>query len=493
MKLNKLFIAVAAVGVLFSSCEQTFTPEPSPEAPANAQVVYFQTPNLTGVEVDPEANVTEYPIVIQRADSTDALTIGLTVNQNDQDVFNVPTSFTFAAGVGTDTLVVGLDAMEAGVTYQLVLALDPAVVNPYANGAENAICQLGITPIKWEAGVGIFHDMLVPADGLGIPATAWYVDYKIANMPDGSKKINVSAPYVKLPAGAEAVADADGIYDAFMFAGSPYASTAEDLVLNVSADNVVTFSIYYIGYDFGYGPVFGALHDGGTGVYTPGVSVTFPDGAMVVGEAGKPYAYANLSLYLTKEAYFEATAVEGIDAEVSDYEGTFALTATDATDAAIEETVNITSAEDEDGQYYTIEGIPTMDPLFGLFNEKSHMMHIPAQNAANITDEETGIEYEVVIYTMDSEGYTSTKDLILAYNEDGTISIDESSEVIGIVAVAFNTANEEEYFFVNKGCLNISLSSIATPEGIAPKLQKQHKALDITKMTPRKKIEFTSK
>ncbi|MBO5405010.1 MAG: hypothetical protein J6A13_03325 [Paludibacteraceae bacterium] len=491
MKLNKLFIAVAAVGVLFSSCEQTFTPEPSPEAPANAQVVYFQTPNLTGVEVDPEANVTEYPIVIQRADSTDALTIGLTVNQNDQDVFNVPTSFTFAAGVGTDTLVVGLDAMEAGVTYQLVLALDPAVVNPYANGAENAICQLGITPIKWEAGVGIFHDMLVPAGYSSVPVTAWYVDYKLANMPDGSSKLCVSAPYAKLPAGEDAVADADGIYDAFIYYF--YNTGAEDLMFYIDPNGVVKFNYYEIGCDFGYGSVFGALYDGGTGVYTPGVSVTFPDGAMVVGEAGKPYAYANLSLYLTKEAYLEATAVEGIDAEVSDYEGTFALTATDATGAAIEETVNITSAEDEDGQYYTIEGIPTMDPLFGLFNDKSHMMHIPAQNAANITDEETGIEYEVVIYTMDSEGYTSTKDLILAYNEDGTISIDESSEVIGIVAVAFNTANEEEYFFVNKGCLNISLSSIATPEGITPKLQKQHKALDITKMTPRKKIEFTSK
>ena len=491
MKLNKLFIAVAAVGVLFSSCEQTFTPEPSPEAPANAQVVYFQTPNLTGVEVDPEANVTEYPIVIQRADSTDALTIGLTVNQNDQDVFNVPTSFTFAAGVGTDTLVVGLDAMEAGVTYQLVLALDPAVVNPYANGAENAICQLGITPIKWEAGVGIFHDMLVPAGYSSVPVTAWYVDYKLANMPDGSSKLCVSAPYAKLPAGEDAVADADGIYDAFIYYF--YNTGAEDLMFYIDPNGVVKFNFYEIGCDFGYGSVFGALYDGGTGVYTPGVSVTFPDGAMVVGEAGKPYAYANLSLYLTKEAYLEATAVEGIDAEVSDYEGTFALTATDATGAAIEETIHIASAEDEDGQYYTIEGIPTMDPLFGLFNEKSHMMHIPAQNAANITDEETGVEYEVVIYTMDSEGYTSKKDLILAYNEDGTISIDESSEVIGIVAVAFNTANEEEYFFVNKGCLNISLSSIATPEGIAPKLQKQHKALDITKMTPRKKIEFTSK
>ena len=491
MKLNKLFIAVAAVGVLFSSCEQTFTPEPSPEAPANAQVVYFQTPNLTGVEVDPEANVTEYPIVIQRADSTDALTIGLTVNQNDQDVFNVPTSFTFAAGVGTDTLVVGLDAMEAGVTYQLVLALDPAVVNPYANGAENAICQLGITPIKWEAGVGIFHDMLVPSGYSSVPVTAWYVDYKIANMPDKSSKLCVSAPYAKLPAGEDAVADEDGIYDAFIYYF--YNTGAEDLMFYIDPNGVVTFNYYEIGCDFGYGSVFGALYNGGTGVYTPGVSVTFPDGAMVVGEAGTPYAYANLSLYLTKEAYLEATAVEGIDAEVSDYEGTFALTATDATGAAIEETVNITSAEDEDGQYYTIEGIPTMDPLFGLFNDKSHMMHVPAQNAANITDEETGIEYEVVIYTMDSEGYTSTKDLILAYNEDGTISIDESSEVIGIVAVAFNTANEEEYFFVNKGCLNISLSSIATPEGIAPKLQKQHKALDITKMTPRKKIEFTSK
>ena len=491
MKLNKLFIAVAAVGVLFSSCEQTFTPEPSPEAPANAQVVYFQTPNLTGVEVDPEANVTEYPIVIQRADSTDALTIGLTVNQNDQDVFNVPTSFTFAAGVGTDTLIVGLDAMEAGVTYQLVLALDPAVVNPYANGAENAICQLGITPIKWEAGVGIFHDMLVPAGYSSVPVTAWYVDYKIATLPDGSSKINVSAPYAKVPAGEDAVADADGIYDAFIYYF--YNTGAEDLMFYIDPNGVVTFNYYEIGCDFGYGSVFGALYKGGTGVYNPGVSVTFPEGAMVVGEAGTPYNYANFSLYFTKEAYLEATAVEAIDAEVSDYEGTFALTAIDATGAAIEETVNITSAEDEDGQYYTIEGIPTMDPLFGMFNEKSHMMHIPAQNGANITDEETGVEYEVVIYTMDSEGYTSTKDLILAYNGDGTISIDESSEVIGLVAVAFNTADENDYFFVNNGCLGMSLTGIDTPEGIAPKLAKQHKALDITKMTPRKKIAIASK
>ena len=491
MKLNKIFLAVATVGVLFSSCEQTFTPEPLVDAPENPQAVYFQTPDMTSVEVDPEANVTEYPIVIQRADSTEALTLNLLVNQNDQDVFNVPATFSFAAGVGTDTLVVGLDSMAAGVTYQLVLQLDPTVVNPYAAGAENAICQLAITPIKWEAGVGIYHDLLVPAGYSSVPVTAWYVDYKIATLPDGSSKINVSAPYAKVPAGEDAVADADGIYDAFIYYF--YNTGAEDLMFYIDPNGVVTFNYYEIGCDFGYGSVFGALYKGGTGVYTPGVSVTFPEGAMVVGEAGTPYAYANLSLYLTKEAYLEATAVEAIDAEVADYEGTFALTAIDATGAAIEETVNITSAEDEDGQYYTIEGIPTMDPLFGLFNDKSHMMHIPAQNAANITDEETGLEYEVVIYTMDSEGYTSTKDLILAYNGDGTISIDGSSEVIGLVAVAFNTVDENDYFFVNNGCLGMSLTGIDTPDGIAPKLAKQHKALDITKMTPRKKIAIAQK
>lgn len=491
MKLNKIFLAVATVGVLFSSCEQTFTPEPLVDAPENPQAVYFQTPDMTGVEIDPEANVTEYPIVIQRADSTEALTLNLLVNQNDQDVFNVPATFSFAAGVGTDTLVVGLDSMAAGVTYELVLQLDPTVVNPYAAGAENAICQLAITPIKWEAGVGIYHDLLVPAGYSSVPVTAWYVDYKIATLPDGSSKINVSAPYAKVPAGEDAVADADGIYDAFIYYF--YNTGAEDLMFYIDPNGVVTFNYYEIGCDFGYGSVFGALYKGGTGVYKEGVSVTFPEGAMVVGEAGTPYAYANLSLYLTKEAYLEATAVEAIDAEVADYEGTFSLTAIDATGAAIEETVNITSAEDEDGQYYTIEGIPTMDPLFGMFNEKSHMMHIPAQNGANITDEETGVEYEVVIYTMDSDGYTSTKDLILAYNGDGTISIDESSEVIGLVAVAFNTADENDYFFVNNGCLGMSLTGIDTPDGIAPKLAKKHKALDITKMTPRKKIAIASK
>ena len=134
-----------------------------------------------------------------------------------------------------------------------------------------------------------------------------------------------------------------------------------------------------------------------------------------------------------------------------------------------------------------------MDPLFGMFNEKSHLMHIPAQNSANIVDEETGIEYEVVIYTMDSEGSTSSQDLILAYNEDGTISIDESSNVIGVVAVAFSTVDENDYYFVNYGCLGMSLSSIDTPEGVAPKLVSKKPALDVRKFTPRKKIAFASK
>jgi hypothetical protein len=194
MKLNKLFLAVMTAGVLFTSCEQTFTPEPSPAAPANAQAVYFQTPDMTGMEIDPEANVTEYPIVIQRADSTETLTVALVVKQNDKEAYSVPSSFTFAAGVGTDTLLVGLNTMAAGVTYQLVLQLDPTVVNPYAVGAEDAICQLSITPIKWESGVGVYHDLLVPSGYSSIPVTAWYVDYKLVNLPDGRVKICVSAP-----------------------------------------------------------------------------------------------------------------------------------------------------------------------------------------------------------------------------------------------------------------------------------------------------------
>lgn len=477
MKLNKIFLAVATVGVLFSSCEQTYTPEPSPAAPANAIVAYFQTPDMTGVEVNPEDSISEYAIVVQRADSTGALTLGVVTLKNDNDVYNVPSSITFEAGALTDTLVVGINPMEAGVTYELQLQLDPQVVNPYAVGAEKAVCQLSITPIKWEPGVGVFHDLLIPADGLGIPATAWYVDYKIASMPDGSKKISVSAPYIKLPAGDEAVTDADGIYDAFMYAGSPYASTAEDLLFNVSADNVVTYSIYYVGYDFGYGPVFGALYNGGTGVYTPGVSVTFPDGAMVVGEAGTPYAYANFSLYLTKEAYLEATAVEAIDAEVTDYEGAFAMEAMNGMGETVTGDVQIASAENEDGHYYVINGISALGQIFGLFDEKTHLMHIPAQYGAPYTDEETGVVYDVTLYTLDSEGYTSVDDLIMAYNEDGTITIDESSKAIGVIALAENPNDEEDYFPLDMGTVGITLTPAEAPAAIQPKLAAKKEAL----------------
>lgn len=490
MKLNKLFLAVMTAGVLLSSCEQTFTPEPSPAVPANAQAVYFQTPDMTGLEIDPEANVTEYPIVIQRADSTAALTVSLVVLQNDKEVYSVPSSFTFGAGVGTDTLLVGLGAMDAGVTHSLTIQIDPTVVNPYAVGAENAICQLSITPIKWEAGVGIYHDLLVPSGYSSVPVTAWYVDYKLANLPDGSSKLCISAPYAKLPAGEKATPDADGIYDAFIHYA--YNTGAEDLMLYINADGVVTFSYYEIGCDFGYGSVFGALYKGGTGIYTPGVSVTFPEGAMVTGEDGTAYAYANFSFYLTKEAYLEATAVEAIDAEVSDYEGTFALNATDFEGTAVEETVVITSYEDEMGQYYAIEGIPSMNPVFGMFDAKSHLMHIPVQQIESIYDE-AGVEYEVMVYTLDSEGYTSTNDLVLAYNGDGTISLDASSKVIGMTAIAFSTVNEEEYFFLDDGYFNLAFTAAETPSEVAPKHIAKRNAIDVKQFAPRKRMEIARK
>ena len=480
-------------GVLLSSCEQTFTPEPSPAVPANAQAVYFQTPDMTGLEIDPAANVTEYPIVIQRADSTAALTVSLVVLQNDKEVYSVPSSFTFGAGVGTDTLLVGLGAMDAGVTHSLTIQIDPTVVNPYAVGAENAICQLDITPIKWEAGVGIYHDLLVPSGYSSVPVTAWYVDYKLANLPDGSSKLCISAPYAKLPAGgaeADATADADGIYDAFIYYA--YNTGAEDLMLYINADGVVTFNYYEIGCDFGYGSVFGALYKGGTGIYTPGVSVTFPEGAMVTGEDGTAYAYANFSFYLTKEAYLEATAVEAIDAEVSDYEGAFALSAIDFEGTAVEETVVITSYEDEMGQYYAIEGIPSMNPVFGMFDAKSHLMHIPVQQIESIYDE-AGVEYEVMVYTLDSEGYTSTNDLVLAYNGDGTISLDASSKVIGMTAIAFSTVNEEEYFFLDDGYFNLAFTAVETPSEVAPKHIAKRNTIDVKQFAPRKRMEIARK
>ena len=480
-------------GVLLSSCEQTFTPEPSPAVPANAQAVYFQTPDMTGLEIDPEANVTEYPIVIQRADSTAALTVSLVVLQNDKEVYSVPSSFTFGAGVGTDTLLVGLGAMDAGVTHSLTIQIDPTVVNPYAVGAENAICQLDITPIKWEAGVGIYHDLLVPSGYSSVPVTAWYVDYKLANLPDGSSKLCISAPYAKLPAGgaeADATADADGIYDAFIYFF--YNTGADDLTFYIDANGVVTFNYYEIGCDFGYGSVFGALYNGGTGIYTPGVSVTFPEGAMVTGEDGTAYAYANFSFYLTKEAYLEATAVEAIDAEVSDYEGTFALNATDFEGTAVEETVVITSYEDEMGQYYAIEGIPSMNPVFGMFDAKSHLMHIPVQQIESIYDE-AGVEYEVMVYTLDSEGYTSTNDLVLAYNGDGTISLDASSKVIGMTAIAFSTVNEEEYFFLDDGYFNLAFTAVETPSEVAPKHIAKRNTIDVKQFAPRKRMEIARK
>lgn len=490
MKLNKLFVAVMTAGVLFSACEQTFTPEPSPAAPENAKAVCFQTPDLTGVEIDPEAGVTEYAIVVERKDSVlDALTVGIVVLQNDNDVFTVPSSVSFAEGQATDTLKVGLGTMDAGITYNLTIQLESTVVNPYAEGAEAAICQLGITPIKWEAGVGIYHDLLVPSGYSSIPVTAWYIDYKIANMPDGTAKICVSAPYAKLPVGEQAAADADGIYDAFMYFG--YNTGADDLMLYVDADGVVTFNYYEIGCDFGYGSVFGALYQGGTGVYTPGVSVTFPDGAMVTGEDGTAYAYANFSLYMTKEAYLEATAVDAIEATVNDYAGTFAISAV-GLEGEYTDVISVTSVETEEGQLYVIENLAGMETIYGFFDEQSHLMHIPAQELGTYTVEETGAVYDLVLYTVTSDGGTSTKDLVLGYNGDGTVTIHETSETVGVVVVAFNQADENDYGFL-AASMNLSLTAVDAPAAASKKVAAMVESGKIVRAPQAKDLKLANK
>lgn len=467
MKLNKLFLAVATVGVLFSSCEQTYTPEPSPEAPTNAQVVYFQTPDMTGVEINPDDNVTECPVVLQRADSTEALTVKIVVTQNDNDAFTVPSSVTFAAGVATDTLMVGLNAMDAGVTYNLVMQLDPAVVNPYAVGAENAICQLGITPIKWEAGVGVFCGGLMSST-FSMPSTNWYVDYKIATLPDGSKRLRIIAPYTKLPAGEEIVTDENGIDDAFIYYMDALEPNSHDFMLYITPDNVVNFGELLLGHDWGYGAMC-AVQYKGAGVYTEGVSVTFPEGAIVFAMGADLYNYANFSLYLTKEAYLEATAVEAIEAEVSDYEGLFTANALGLDGSEVSNTITITSVETEEGQLYVIENLAGLETVYGFFDAETHLMHIPAQGVGTFTDETKGAVYDLVMYTVTNEGRTSINDLVLGYNGDGTITIHETSTTIGVAIVAFNQADESDSGIMG-GSLNISLTAQETPAAVSKKV-----------------------
>lgn len=117
-------------------------------------------------------------LTLTRENTESEATIELLVKQNDNDIFQIPESVTFASGVGSTTFDVTFPDAEIGVKYSLTLALKNDDVDPYQE-VTTATLDGSIQVVQWEPiGTGSlnsgFFEETIPCEIMKASHAAWY-------------------------------------------------------------------------------------------------------------------------------------------------------------------------------------------------------------------------------------------------------------------------------------------------------------------------------
>ena len=150
-KIKSIYILGLIIGlVAFIGCSEDDLIErtPSPEAPEGTQGVYFPTTNKKVFELMP-IEPTELTLTIARSISEGAVDVPLTQDVNDDNVFVVPASVSFAAGEKETTFKVTFPTAAEGVKYNLKLSVaGDQYINPYVEGVPYV--ETNVMRVKWE-------------------------------------------------------------------------------------------------------------------------------------------------------------------------------------------------------------------------------------------------------------------------------------------------------------------------------------------------------
>ncbi|SHJ01453.1 hypothetical protein SAMN05444280_10987 [Tangfeifania diversioriginum] len=351
MKINKLLIAISVlVALAVAACSEfEDTVEPSPAVPDGCQGVYFPASNTSAYELEP-TEPTQITITIAREVSSGAVEVPVNVEVNDEDVYNVPSSISFADGeTEVDFTVTFPDAGE-GTTYNLKLAVEgDEYVNPYASALPYVTTS--VTRIKWAA----VEEPMVYVDGTvayfyGVEALPMYVNAEKAEVT-GMTRYRFKNAYRVAPTGEwvgeeyEAIPDEDGIYDGFPYNYPGDFDENNDYYTIIEIDNA-TGEVFMYAHELGMawgdgmfsiGSVYNNLSDDKAsyplGTIVDGV-ITFPSNSLFVSEAeyndgGKYPASVPTYIYLTKDAFiaanlkiddFNDVEYEAIAGEVGEFE-----------------------------------------------------------------------------------------------------------------------------------------------------------------------------
>ncbi len=462
MKFNKIFLVAATLLLGLVACQDKVEWGKTPNN--NGVTVYFQVPDETGLEVEP-GTVTEHEIIVCRTDSAAALTLPIIVQENDGNVFDIPTEVTFEAGKSQAIIPISWPAdLTVGEEYGLIITFDSTVVSQY----QDIFYQFSITNVKYDFGKGVFVDGFWTGN-------AWYVDYKIANFANGSKQIVIMNPYA-VPSGAgEAVADEYGVYD---MNTDPLGVLEGDyqITIKVAPNGDAEILPTEVGLDYG-GSLMAAMffdfgYDDGYGKFSATDSAVVFDGNVGITD-GEGLYYFDFSLYLSQASYIVTLKPPFVlEAEESDYEGAFLLTCvSDGVKEAYTEPITITSYNDSIyGQYYYITGMPDNAEMIGYFSTSTHAMEIYPGVLGEV--EIGGAVFTSYLLTLidGEEGIAADEKakMQFAVNDDGTISLYKQSEALGYINYI---ENETDGTFINSGYTDFVLTPLH--QNVAP-MAPQH-------------------
>lgn len=148
MKYINKILSIFLMALVTVSCDndaEKYTP--GEQDPTGCQGMYFSTSKYMNI-VEVEPGITSTEIAITRLHSESAGTASLKVLNNQENVFVVPETVSFAAGEESTSVTISFPTVQEGNSYNLKLALEGDNVSLYADGYREM--QMNLNVVKWD-------------------------------------------------------------------------------------------------------------------------------------------------------------------------------------------------------------------------------------------------------------------------------------------------------------------------------------------------------
>ena len=452
--MSKIYLLGLLIGlVAFIGCSEDdlVKPTPSPEAPEGTQGVYFPKTNKSAFEFMP-VDPTEFELTIARSKSEGAVDVPLTQEVNDDNVFNVPASVSFAAGETEVKFKVTFPNAEEGTKYNLKLSVaGDQYVNPYVEGVPYV--ETYVTRVKWEA---LAKPMVFIEGGF---MTVWGGIDPVPVYVNAEKAVLGKITRYRFTNFYNTVAtevDEDGIYNGFPYNNADRIDPDNDYITTIEiggprgAANEVFMYSHFTGVEWStYGPIymgsiFSNLTVGGApakkdeyplGILENGI-ITFPEKSLFYRDNDGISVHGNPTIiYTTKELYLEANkAIKDFnDLEYEVIEGEESAFASVAFNDNWAQTLAKAIDVDEETPKSEYKNLYYLEDLYSdgygvafYYDEKSGKVSIPESQKIGVTifgqelyvSESEDIESSVEVKENGLTEYTLG---MIFHYEDGTI------------------------------------------------------------------------